>query len=407
MAIPSARPVPCVTATQQTRADSAGALSRRRFIALAGGGVVLATPLAGCSGVYPSSTVQAWQPVPESTEIRRYMLAHALLAPNPHNRQPWLADLKRESEITLVCDAERLLPHTDPFGRQILVGCGAFIELAVMAAAQRGFGVQVELFPAGEPGLRELPGGKVVARLVLSRDPAVQRDPLFAQIQKRHTNKTAYDNARTLPAAVLQALQMASAVTDQPRGAVTDASRMAQIRKLTRESYEIETVTPRTYLESAELLRIGSSEIEKHRDGISITGLMPTVLSSVGLFNRFEVPSVGSSNYQRLMDRWAPFETGSGYVWIAARDTGRAQQVAAGRAWVRMHLQATALGLDMHPLSQALQEFVEVKPQYEAMHRLLGLDPLVTPLQMLARVGYAAAPVEGSPRRELGGIVQV
>ena len=133
---------------------------------------------------------------------------------------------------------------------------------------------------------------------------------------------------------------------------------------------------------------------------------MPQILSAVGLFDRYEVPLPGSSNYQRLMDRWAPFETGSGYVWIAARNTSRAAQVEAGRAWVRMHLQATAAGVDMHPLSQALQEFVEVKTQYEGMHRLLGLDSGATPLQMLARVGYGVKAAEGSPRRELGGIIR-
>lgn len=394
------------TPTTSDLAHPPQALDRRRFVALAFGGVILAAPLASVAGIYPSDAVRAWLPVPESTEIRRYMLAHALLAPNPHNRQPWVADLKKDGEITLVCDAERLLPHTDPFGRQILVGCGAFIELAVMAAAQRGYSVRVDLFPAGEPGLRELPGGRAVARLVLERNAAVPRDPLFAQIQKRHTNKTAYDNDRRVPADVWQALQKTGAGVALVSGAVTDAAALKQLRKLTRESYEIETLTPRTYLESAKLLRIGGSEIEKNRDGISVTGLMPQILSAVGLFNRFEVPLPGSSNYQRLMDRWAPFETGSGYVWIAARNTSRAAQVEAGRAWVRMHLQATAAGVDMHPLSQALQEFVEVKTQYEAMHRLLGLDSVAMPLQMLARVGYGKTPAEGSPRRELGGIVR-
>jgi nitroreductase len=29
------------------------------------------------------------------------MLAHGLLAPNPHNRQPWPADLRRERQMSL------------------------------------------------------------------------------------------------------------------------------------------------------------------------------------------------------------------------------------------------------------------------------------------------------------------
>ena len=101
--------------------------SRRRFIQLVGGGAVLAaaTSLTGCSTTAPDIAVVAWA-VPKSDlaklGLREFMLAHALLAPNPHNRQPWLADLRRADEVTLVCDPDRLLPETDPFGRQIQIG---------------------------------------------------------------------------------------------------------------------------------------------------------------------------------------------------------------------------------------------------------------------------------------------
>jgi hypothetical protein len=383
------------------------ALPRRRFIALAGGGVVLAAaPLTGCASGYPRAAVQAWLPASDNTEIRRWMLAHGLLAPNPHNRQPWVADLRREGEITLTCDGERLLPQTDPFGRQILIGCGAFIELAVVAAAERGYRVRVEPFPAGEPGLRELPGSRVVARLQVERDAALAKDPLFAQIRRRHTNKSAFDNTRAVPPPVWAALQRAATDNGLLAGAITEAASMAQVRRLTRESYETECITDRTWLESARLMRIGPDEIEKNRDGISLMGSMPRLLSAIGLFDRFEVPQRGSTGFQRVMDRWAAFETGSGYFWVASKGNSRSQQLTAGRAYVRAHLQATAVGVDMHPLSQALQEFVEVKPQYDALHRLLGFDPATHTVQMLARVGYGAAAAGPSPRRELDQLIR-
>ena len=330
-------------------------LPRRRFIALVGGGAVLAAaPLAGCSSTYPAAAVQAWQAPSEATDIRRWMLAHGLLAPNPHNRQPWSADLRRDGEITLVCDGERLLPETDPFGRQILIGCGAFIELAVMAAAERGHGVRVALFPDGEPGPRELPRGRTVARLSLTRDAATRKDPLFAQIRRRHTHKGAFDNARRVPAEVWQALTSSAIDSGLLAGTVNDAQTMTTLRRITRDSFETEMLTPRTYLESARLMRIGPDEIERHRDGIALTGAMVRLMAGVGLFDRFEVPQRGSSNYKQTMNRWSVFETGSGYFWIASRGNARAAQSDSGRAYVRAHLQATAAGVDMHPLSQAL-----------------------------------------------------
>ena len=105
--------------------DGASAIANRRsFIRLAGGGAVIAVAGAftGCSSKLPDTATQPWISPERETDTRRFMLAHALLAPNPHNRQPWIADLREDGRIHLICDGERLLPETDPFGRQILIG---------------------------------------------------------------------------------------------------------------------------------------------------------------------------------------------------------------------------------------------------------------------------------------------
>jgi len=390
-----------------TRHPTPAPNSRRQFIRLLGGGVVLAAGAgaSGCSSKMPEAASLPWQNPGSESDPRRFMLAHALLAPNPHNRQPWIADLSEPGRIHLVCDGERLLPETDPFGRQILVGCGAFIELAVIAAAQRGLAVTVDAFPHGTPAATELPKGTHVATLTVGAPRSAAADPLFAQIVRRHTNKTAYANDRPLPAGLLTAWADTARSFGLRTGVAAGETAMAPIRRITRESYEIECLTPRTWLESARLMRIGPEAIAAHRDGISINGLMPRLLHTVGMFDPMQVPQRGASSLQRVMDRWAPFETGSGYLWLAGVGNARTTQLAAGRAYVRMHLQATAAGVDMHPLSQALQEFAEVRGPYTALHRELGQDPARGPVQMLARVGYAQAPAGPSPRRELASLL--
>ena len=382
--------------------------ARRRFIQLVGGGAVLAStlPLAGCGNGVPAAAVRPWFDRADSADLRRYMLAHALLAPNPHNRQPWLADLRRDGEITLVCDGDRLLPETDPFGRQIVIGCGAFVELAVMAAAEQGVAVQVHAFPDGEPPTDRLPGGRAIARLVLMQPGSAMPDPLFAQVRRRHTHKGVYDNARSVPAA-LAAQWLANAQATGLRAGVVDATASVQaLRTLTRQAYEIECTTPRTWLESAHLMRIGPDAIARHRDGISIAAALPRLMHAVGLFDPLQVPVHGSTGYRAVMDRFDAHQTGSGYLWLASAGNGRRAQLACGRAYVRAHLMATAAGVDMHPLSQALQEFHEMREPYHAVHRLVGMDPAQHTLQMLARVGYGVTPTGPSPRRELGGLVR-
>jgi hypothetical protein len=379
--------------------------SRRQFINLVGGGVVLAASSHAIAGAYPDRSVAAWQPIASDAEIRQWMLAHALLAPNPHNRQPWIADLRREGEISMMCDGERLLPETDPFGRQILIGCGAFLELAVEAAAERGYEVELTLFPNGEPPLSELPKDTIFAHLKVIKSSSVKPDPLFSFIRARHTNKGAYDSVKKISLEQLKNLEAVagrfSAPNSSLNGVLDDPVKIKQMQEITRAAYEIELTTSRTYLESAKLFRIGPNEIEKHRDGISITGVMPRILSTLGMFNRFEVPVKGSSGYKQVMDRWSAFETGSGYLWMATTGNTRTKQIEVGRAYVRTHLLATSMKIDMHPLSQAVQEFVEVKAQNQAMYRLLELDPSKVTLQMVSRIGYGLNPSEGSPRRAL------
>jgi hypothetical protein len=384
---------------------------RRRFIRLAGGGVVLAatTPLTviGCTAGMPAAALQAWSEPTETLDIREFMLAHALLAPNPHNLQPWIADLYEPGAITLFCDSDRLLPETDPFGRQILIGCGAFLELAVQAASQRGRAVQVNLFPDGDPPDQTLPRGVRVARLVVGDPGSAEPDPLFAQVRERRTQKGVYDNQRVVAPPLWQRLLGAS--VKQPSlllGQVSEPARMATLRQLTRTAFEIEMLTPATYLESARLLRIGPAEIAQHRDGISIIGMMPRLLDAVGLFDRFAVPKRGNDTHQRMLEHWQPSETGSGYFWIATQGNSRRDQIAVGRVFVRAQLQATADGFSLHPLSQALQEFDAMREQRRALHATLGLDAVAQTLQMLSRVGYAMEPAGHSPRRPLSNLLR-
>jgi hypothetical protein len=382
--------------------------SRRSFIRLVGGGTVLAATgtLTGCSGELPEAAVKPWRSPDRETDTRRFILAHALLAPNPHNRQPWIADLREAGRIHLTCDGERLLPETDPFGRQILIGCGAFLELAVIAAAQRGVSLKVELFPGGVPADQALPKGSRVATLVLGEPGSAPADPLFAQIVRRHTRKTAYASDRALPQVLLHSWAETATRFGLRGGVAAGAAAMDPIRRITREAYEIETTTARTWLESARLMRIGPGAIAANPDGISLNSPMVRVLHTVGLFDPMEVPARGSKTLERVMERWLPFETASGFLWLASPDNSRPAQVASGRAYVRAHLLATAAGVDMHPLSQALQEFPEMRGPREAIHKTLGLTASGETLQMLSRAGFATEPRGPSPRRSLESLLR-
>ena len=61
------------------------------------------------------------------------------------------------------------------------------------------------------------------------------------------------------------------------------------------------------------------------------------------------------------------------FAWIVTAANDRAAQLAAGAAYLRANLAATARGLAMQPLSQALQEFPEMLPVRAEHKRMLGV----------------------------------
>ena len=391
--------------------------SRRQFIRLSGGGVVLAATLgglAGCSAFeVPASAVAAWQGPPADAELRRWVLAHALLAPNPHNMQPWLADLGTLGEITLRLDPQRLLPATDPYGRQILMGAGAFLELLTMAAAERGHRAELALFPDGEPGERL--DRRPFARVRLLADAGTPRDALFAQLFKRRTDRRAYDPAHPPSAAEVQRLQAAAAPlplrfglagsAGGAAGAAADTTRLAAIRTIAREAWRLELTTEAPMMESMRVLRLGAAEIDQHRDGISITSPFLVALAKTGLFDRSQFPAADSQATQGQIKEFDAITASTpAYLWLVTEGNRRGQQVDAGRAYARVNLAGTAAGLAMHPNEQALQEYPAVAGPYQQIHALLDAPAPRFTVQMLARVGHLPVGVTApgpAPRRGL------
>lgn len=354
-------------------------LPRRKMIALTGGGVVLAAAAAAGGFVAtrsPDTALAPWQTAGRYDDPRLAALSWAILAPNPHNRQPWMAQLRGSDELLIWRDGSLNLPETDPFDRQLTIGMGCFLEVFRQAAAQLGFAAKPVLFPDGGDG--------PVARIRL--EPGGRPDPLFAQVPARRTNRNAYED-RLPPLDALRPL--ASAV-------ITEASKVAALRTLTWEAMRIEMATPRTHLESVRMMRFGKREIEASPDGIALRGPVLEALMAAGLLTRKGQADPASGEYaQALAMLKSAMLATPAYAVITTRGNSRRDQIEAGRRWVRLHLAATGQGLAMQPVSQALQEYPEQADLYAKARKLLA-SPGET-VQMLGRVGYAprAAP---SPR---------
>lgn len=379
-------------------------MDRRLFLRVAGGGAIAAATaitLSGCSSALPPEAIAAWQGPGNEPDARRWILAHAILAPHSHNLQSWLVDLGVPDEITLFIDRSRLLPETDPFSRQMMMSQGTFLELLDLAARQRGLRAEVVLFPQGVFAPTTV-DARPTARIRLVPDAGVKPDPLFAQVFQRRTNREAY-LAREPEVAALQAV----AASVQPHAVrvgfvgTAQAEALQQHRRIAMEAWRIELVTPRTVMESIKVLRVGPEEIAQHRDGISLNDPMVRALAAVGLFDRSQAPAPDdTSTTTQIRDFNANIAATPAFFWLVTEGNDRVTQINAGRAYVRAQLAATAAGLSMHPLSQALQEYPEQAVPYTEIHQLLEAPAPRFTVQMWTRLGYAPA-IEPSPRRGL------
>ncbi|NVM90016.1 Acg family FMN-binding oxidoreductase [Variovorax sp. SG517] len=389
---------------------------RRNFIRLLGGGVVVAAGAAALATWWlnsdmPAAALEIWNGPGDEPDARKRAVAYAVTAPTAYNRQPWLVDLREPDAIVLYCDRERVQPETDPYGRQIIIGHGAFIELLVMALAQQGLQASVQLWPQGElSGEPRLWPHVPVARLRLAGGGVP--DPLFAQVLRRRTPKQRFDLTRPVSADILQGLTSIASAGGMVNSAGTvDMARVQPLRKLCAAAARVELTTPGTAMENLQLLRVGPQEILAHRDGFSINDPALRIAVALGQFDRRAPASEDSLSFRRTLQLFEDqANTAMGFVWLSTRGNSRTEQIAAGRAYMRQQLRATDLGLGMHPMSQPLEEFAEMAPHRAAAHDMLlgsafqggAQGPTV---QMICRLGYPMAPVPAAPRRALPGFM--
>ena len=374
------------------------AMTKRGFIRVLSGGAVLA---AGAAWAVPSldamprTAIAGWKgPSSDERDVRRRALAWAMLAPNPHNMQPWLVDLDEPDIVTLHVDRTRLLPQTDPFSRQITIGHGAFLELLSIAASADGYGTEIAPYPQGTAV------GQPVARVRFVRDAASKADPLFAQIPRRRTTRIAFDG-RPPSAEHIAALRAAS---DMAVTIVVETTRVEALRKLAIAGSELEMSIPRTHKESIDVVRLGADEIARHRDGISLTGPMMWALRQAGVMTHDKAMTPGTMAWNGGRDyALKGYASAAGFGWFSTDGNTRATQIASGRAYARLNLKATELGVAMQPHSQTLQEYPEMAALYADMRRETATGEGRT-LQMFFRLGYAGASGP-SPRRPLDAIV--
>ncbi|MFN4099213.1 MAG: Acg family FMN-binding oxidoreductase [Pararhodobacter sp.] len=359
-------------------------LSRRKMLALIGGGTVLAAGAAGTGFALTRTPARALAPWAEAggyDDPRLNALSFAILAPNPHNRQPWEAELVADDRVRIFRDPALNLPHTDPYDRQMTIGMGCFAEQMAIAATATGHFADLAFFPDGDR-----PGAPVAEAVFVPG--AAQPDPLGAALLDRRSCKEPYTDQQVGAPAIASLEAFARLITGP--------GEVAAIRDLTWAAHMVEVMTPRTYGESVDLMRFGRREIDASPDGIDLGGPFLESLMLVGALTRDGQRDPDSAEFRQGIEIYRRMlHATPAYAVVTTQGNSRQDQIDAGRRYLRLNLATTTLGLALHPVSQALQEYPEMADHYATAHRLLA-GPGET-VQMLGRLGYGPA-VSQTPR---------
>ncbi len=155
-----------------------------------------------------------------------FLIETAARAPSVHNTQPWRFHVG-PAGLELHADRTRQLQAVDPFGRELLISCGAALHGLRLAVRLLGYLPMVDLLPeAGQPDL--------LARVRVGYPaPLSQADwTMLAAVPHRHTHRGPF-SPEPIPDGLLPRLQR-DAVAEGAALVLLDPAARARMRQLAR-----------------------------------------------------------------------------------------------------------------------------------------------------------------------------
>jgi len=335
-------------------------------------GMVLAGVL-----MQPEASLDAWNikesdfPANDSREEKlTFLLNYAVLAPSSHNSQPWKFNVTNES-ILVFADRSRGLQVADRDQRELYVSMGCALENLVIAAEHFGYNCSVSYFHGPDDLVA------TVSLLAKSRPPSDSR--LFYAITSRQTNRNPYE-PRAISQVDLETIKSLSSDADVSIFITRDSAIRKGFQDLVVQANGIQYSDANFKSELGHWLGQGV---------MGPTGLQAKMTQLAVVF--LDVGPEQSKKDAELINS-TPY---LGFLSTTKNDS--ISSLKAGRVLERFWLAATALGVSMHPMSQAL----EVGETKANLTKLLPASSGMMQVQQAFRMGYAKPGGAHSTRRPL------
>lgn len=277
------------------------------------------------------------------------VVARARLAPSIHNAQPARWQLDGET-IHIYADLNIALPNADPTGQGIGLSCGAAVEATVLALSEIGIGAKVSDV-WDEDDRNFLQGHRLAARIILQDE--VEPDGLAVHLSDRFTWRGPF--APENPALYGWTRADTALVFDRPqRDWLATLNDVASLPILRQKPFRTELMS---------WMRLTPDHPRVAYDGMALDalGMTAKIARKVTLGFGPLWPLLNALGRTENLTAEAPVTRTAPLIACFHRPKSESA-VTTGRAYLRLWLEATALGLAGCPMA-ALSDTPEAAAQ--------------------------------------------
>jgi hypothetical protein len=348
--------------------------------------ITLATLVSIISGCGSASRENFHQEF--SNQIEK-IIYYASLAGNSHNTQPWYVYVENDSLLFIKADFSRKLQIVDPDARGLFISLGAFIENLEMAAGGLGYKAEVKIAAKHK-------NDSNVAIIYLSESQ--KNGYNLSQIENRRTLRTPFHNTEISKDHLNKLIDNNTEVFYFS----SSSEERKYIAEQTLAAYTQQAQDDQAKQELANWMRFSNSDVEKHRDGLTTSGMGITGFGGFFVRNFYKPEDSMKDSFIKtgIEKTKEQIENCGGWIVIIQNEDSPESWIKTGRLYQRLNLVCRDLMIGFHPMNQMIEE----ENFEEKVNKHLCLPGVI---QFVARVGYVDEyPPANSVRRSVKEIIQ-